>query len=194
MCSCSKLNGSRYFRSWRGAIAQIFGGDGRNRQQIDWLWTNVIEQCLNDDKERLQSNETEKLEEKNRRFKCPYESFRTSTCTDWRLSSNFAATRWMTDIAATAIWTSKEPRCMSNRDRPRYSIRHDFKSWWVEPYYITQDRKECLDWLWWQLNVERIHYQWDYTYFEVSSVWTREKKVKLVETPKHMKNSRSTPR
>ena len=48
----------------------------------DWLWTGVIEQCLNDDNERLQSNETEKLEEKNRRFKCPYESFPTFTCTD----------------------------------------------------------------------------------------------------------------
>ena len=37
-------------------IAQIFG-DRRNRQQFDWLWTGVIEQCLNDGNKRLQSNE-----------------------------------------------------------------------------------------------------------------------------------------
>ena len=53
--------------------------------------------------EGVKSLETEKLEEKSWRSKYPDESFLTFTCTDWRLSSNFAVTRWITDIAATGI-------------------------------------------------------------------------------------------
>ena len=175
MCSCSKLNGSRCFRSWWGAIAQIFG-DGRNRQQFDWLWTGVIKQCLNDDNERLQFNETEKLEEKNRWFKCPYESFPTVTCTDWRLSSYFAATRWINDIAATGIWTSKGPRWKKSgawvividsdiRSGTTLSLDGSSHIIWRK---IGKDVWIGCDGSWTLRGSDTNH--WDYTCFEVSSI------------------------
>ena len=171
-----------------------------------WLWTGVIKRCLKDDNKRLQSNETEKLEEKNRRFKCPHESFPTFTCTDWRLSRNFAATRWITSPILLLL-EFEHPRnpdersqvhgSMGNQDRQRYSIWHNFKSWWVDAILIfvnhmTQDRNGCLDWLWWQLNAERIRYQWDYTCFEVSSTWNMNERQNNWKARKHEKLTLTT--
>ena len=145
-----------------------------------WLWTGVIKRCLKDDNKRLQSNETEKLEEKNRRFKCPYESFPTVTCSDWRLSSNFAATRWITDIAC-CYWNlniqgtqMKEVKCMAAwvikidsdiRYGTTLSLDGSSHIIWRK---IGKDVWIGCDGSWTLRGSDTNH--WDYTCFEVSSI------------------------